>query len=797
MLTLPSVFTRSAMRDELKVEFNAPALQTLLARHDLTQTAILHSAFRLLMWRFSHTCVTASAVDGDRVDFLTGEDQFSGDERFEDVFEIGRLLATNTSLPVVVFTDTSERDELDSADLVIRVEPAQPIGIATFDSAVYSEECLREVFSYLNTLLDSLASDPLVDIGTAAIMTDEVKNEIVRSWCGEPAVYDGPLLLHRRFEEQAKKTPDAVALEFELQTLTYSELDRLANAIAQRLVDLGVEGNAAVALHGERSLEFFISMFGVLKAGCSFLHLDLSLPEFRNARMCELADVRVVLHGEEPLGALIAADRKTVGWNTVIAEIGSRNVEPPAVSVDEEAIACIQFTSGSTGEPKGVLRSHRMAMNGILAEQVDYPLRSSDRVLMKSPVAQRECIWPLLVGATGVIARPRGEQDDRYLIDLIRERDITSASIIPSVLAVLLRFSDLTSCRSLRRLQIGGEALSMALEEKIRSTFKGEVTYTLGLSEVDYVCTRSSFVADTANPVLGRPAGVRMYVCDKRGQLLPPGITGELYLSGPTLSSGYLARPDLTAERFVPDPYSGKQEVMFRTGDIVRFRSDGQVTYLGRGDHQIKVRGQRIEPAEIDTRLRTHEQIADVAVVGISDEDQGSRLVAYIVPEGDPPHPDALRRFLAATLPSFMIPSVFVPLDRLPQLPNGKLDRSQLPRPAATRPQLENAYVEPKNELQRAVADVWADVLGIDRVGVFDAYTDLGGDSLRVMVLRAALEDRLGKSVSVTTLFECPTVDALCLYLEQSSDTERQDDDGLARAAAAKARRLDRMRKNK
>ncbi|AGL14998.1 non-ribosomal peptide synthetase [Actinoplanes sp. N902-109] len=572
--------------------------------------------------------------------------------------------------------------------------------------------------------------------------------------------------LHRLFREQAARTPEQAALVLGAELVTYRELDERSDRLARQLRPHVTEPGAAVVLSGERSTELFVAILAIFKAGGCFTYADPGLPARR---------VDAILRQSEPVAVL-----RTATAHPGTAVEGSQSVADllalpdPGGELDDRAhegsTAYLFFTSGSTGEPKGVLRPHRMHSARIFLEQGLYQLGPADRVLLKSPISFRESWWPMAAGATTVIAEPGRDRDDRYLAELIDSAGITTVSFVPSMLRLLIRRERFRNARALRHVFVGGEVLPADLEQQLRDCgFAVHNTYTL--TEADYVCHRQGPAEPDpldsgAGTNIGRPLDMQVYLTGPDGRLVPPGVPGEIRTGGPGLSAGYLGRPDLTAERFTANPYDpAGPATLFRTGDLARFRGDGQLEYLGRADAQVKVRGQRVEPAEVELVLREHPAIADAAVVGVADPDQGAVLAAYLVATGPEPAVRAVRTFVEQRLPDFMVPSYLALVPALPLLDSGKVDRAKLRTPSRSRPGIGTAYAPPQSADQRTAVQLVAGVLGLDSVGVDDDFFALGGDSLRLMLLRAAVEAAVGGDVDLAAVLDAGTPRALAALL--------------------------------
>ncbi|MRG92278.1 non-ribosomal peptide synthetase, partial [Polyangium spumosum] len=577
-----------------------------------------------------------------------------------------------------------------------------------------------------------------------------------------------PLPIHELFQEQAARTPDAVALVFAEQELTYRELDQRSNQLAHHLRALGVGPEVRVGLCVERSLEMMVGLLGILKAGGAYVPLDPGYPRDRLAFMLEDARPAVLLIQERLEGRLPAHEVVTVHLDAGAPPWQEQPLTPPDVPVGPDNAIYVIYTSGSTGRPKGVLNTHRGLENRLRWMQRAYGLRASDAVLQKTPlsfdVSGWELWWPLLEGARMVIAAPEGHKDPRYLAALIEERGVTVAHFVPSMFGVFLAATEPRERAPLRLVFASGEALAAHLRASWYAGSKGELHNLYGPTEAAIDVTSHACRPEEEGPVpIGRPIdNTRTYVLDDDLRPVPVGVEGELYLSGVQLARGYLNRPELTAERFVPDPFSPEAGArMYRTGDLSRWREDGELEFLGRIDHQVKVRGFRIELGEIEAALAMHPSVRDCVVVAREDASGDKRLVAYVAAAEEAWAPRVLREHLGATLPEYMVPSVFVRLTALPLNPSGKVDRKALPAPEMTRSTAETPYLAPRTETERALVAIWEELLQVQPIGVRDNFFQLGGHSLLTFRLVSAVEARLGGALSVATVFRHPTIEAL------------------------------------
>ncbi|PTU67966.1 non-ribosomal peptide synthetase, partial [Chromobacterium sp. Panama] len=537
---------------------------------------------------------------------------------------------------------------------------------------------------------------------------------------------DAPLpaaTLTQLLERQAALSPDAEALRFDEAALSYRQLHQRTNRLARRLRADGVGPETLVAVALPRSIDLVVALLAVLKAGGAYLPIDLDYPAERIAFMLADAQPAVVLSRSELLAGLPVEHALCLDQiDDALETLSDAPLDHPD---DDRHPAYVIYTSGSTGRPKGAVNSHRAIVNRLLWMQHAYPLADDDVVLQKTPssfdVSVWEFFWPLIAGASLLLARPDGHRDPVYLAELIRRRGVTTLHFVPSMLDAFLQEPASAGCASLRRVLCSGEALPAPLLARAAQTLPCPLHNLYGPTEaaVDVTAWTCDPVRDSRSVPIGHPIwNTQLFVLDAMLRPLPPGIPGELYLGGVGLARGYLRRPALTAERFVAHPFAAGQR-LYRTGDRVVRREDGALDYLGRLDHQVKLRGLRIELGEIEAALLDQPGVAQAVVLIREDAPGQRRLVAYAVPAaGAQADVARWRDALAARLPDYMAPAAWVALDALPLTPNGKLDRRALPAPELTLAE----HREPVTEKEKRLAEAFAQTLGLERVGLDDSF---------------------------------------------------------------------------
>ncbi|WP_080606171.1 non-ribosomal peptide synthetase [Rhodococcus opacus] len=627
-------------------------------------------------------------------------------------------------------------------------------------------------------VLECIGRDPHVVLGRLDLLGEQEREQVLRTWNATDSPVPSQTLVDV-FDAQVERSPSAVAVVFGRDRLTYAEFDARANRLARYLVAKGVGPEAVVGVAAPRSIELLVALHAVLKAGGAYVPVDPEQPPERTALVIDSAAPTLVLTS--------GCRNRTVPDGVAVVDLDVLDVTGynPRPITDSERRAALHpanaayvvYTSGSTGRPKGVTVTHEMMVNQFRWAQTLTPLDGSDAVLHKTPltfdISAWELLWPLHTGARVVIAAPDGHRDPRYLARIIEQESITTLHVVPSMLDAFLEQCGPRAPSTLRRVYSAGEPLSAATASRFRERGAAALYNWYGPCEAAAATSESVDGNEFGTAVaIGRPIhNIRTYVLDSRLRPVPVGTRGELYLAGGYLARGYAGRPDLTAERFVADPVGGTGGRMYRTGDVVRWNESGRLEYLGRSDFQIKLRGQRIEPGEIESALTSDPAVTHAAVTVHRDPEAGDRLIAYVVPaDGVPPDEGRIVDRLTGLLPAYMIPSAVVPLPALPLTTSGKLDRAALPEPAPT----QSASDPPATPTEDVVAFVFAEVTGTGRVGRNDNFFAAGGNSLTAAQAVARVGAALGTSVDIRELFDHPTVAELSEYLaKRTHEVER------------------------
>ncbi|MEW2159999.1 amino acid adenylation domain-containing protein [Streptomyces sp. NPDC007189] len=625
---------------------------------------------------------------------------------------------------------------------------------------LYDRASAEVIAARLVRVLEQVLQDPSVPVGAVEVLGEDERDWLVRrvNDTAHPVAAD---TLPAAFEAQAERTPDRVALIGEHQTLTYGEFNRRANRLAHWLVEQGAGPERLVAVRIPRSVDLLVALYAVVKAGAAYVPVDPDLPEDR---------VRHVLDGAKPLLVL----------DGTLPDVSAYPETNPERALSPDHAAYVIFTSGSTGGPKGVQVAHRSIMNRLKWGLAHFDVTAEDRVLLSTTasfdVSVPELFAPLQVGAAVVIARPDGRRDPAYLADLIQRERVTGADFVPSLLEAFLAEPAAKACTSLRWIEVAGEAFPAALANKAADVLPACGVHNLyGPTEASVEVTAWQHVPGADRVPIGAPIwNTQVYVLDAALRPVAPGVAGELYLAGTGLARGYLGQTGLTASRFVACPFGEPGTRMYRTGDLVRWNTDGQVEYIGRTDFQVKVRGFRIELGEIEQALTAHPDVDGAVAVVREDNADDQRLVAYVVPvKGtDPAGLDltALTDQVRAHLPEYMVPSAIVPLAALPTTPSGKLDRKALPAPDHTEAATGRG---PRNPTEEVLCRLFADLLGVEEVGIDVDFFDHGGHSLLATRLTGRIRNELDVDVKVTTVFRNPTVAQLAVQIEELATSSR------------------------
>jgi len=747
-------------------------------------------SFRELLRRAREAAVAGYANQDVPFEKLVEELQPDRDLARHPLFQVAFALqiaapTAGIELPDLAWSSGSVDNGVSKFDLTLYVGESERSLTAAFEYStdLFVPDSIDRMLRHYERLLQGAVARPDARVSELPLLEGAERHQALVEWNSTRAEYPRDATVHEAFDAQAERTPDAAAVAFEGRALSYGELRRRSNRLAHRLRGLGVGSEVRVGICVERSLDLVVGMLAILKAGGAYVPLDPEYPQERIRFMVEDSGLRVLVTQASLRGMLGAASERVVCVDGDEAAIGGESDRDPAVSLRGDNLAYVIYTSGSTGVPKGVGVTHRAI--GRLVLNTDYVrLGAADRVAQCAnasfDAATFEIWGALLNGARVVVLRKEVAISPDELARRIRADGVTTLFLTTALFNQMAREVP-DGFAPLRHLLFGGEAVDPGWVREVLERGRPErLLHVYGPTECTTFATwhRVEEVAsDAATVPIGRPiANTDAYVLDAAMNPVPVGVRGELFIGGDGLARGYLGRPDLTAERFVPNPFGPPGDRLYRTGDLVRCRPDGAVEFLRRRDHQVKIRGFRIELGEVEAALARHEAVAD-SVVLVRDDGGERRLVAYVVPvAGSSLGEPELRARLKERLPDYMVPSVFVPMDALPLTPNGKIDRSALPKPAATS---RAGGVAPRTPTEQAVARIWCEVLGVEEVGVHDNFFELGGHSLLATRITSRVRAAFSVEVALRTLFEAPTVADLAEHVDTAV--------WLSRSAAAAA----------
>jgi amino acid adenylation domain-containing protein len=718
------------------------------------------------------------------VEELKPERDLSQNPLFQVLFALQNAPASPFELAGLKVTPLPADSRTTHFDLEVYVgeEPGGLTCTFVYATDLFDAGTIVRMMGHYQTLLGAIVADANQRVSELAILTEAERRQVVEEWNQTEAEYPREKTVHELFEEQAERTPEAEALVFGEQRVSFGELDRRANRLAHFLRRRGVGPEVFVGVCLERSADAVTALLAVLKAGGAYVPMDPAYPAERLAFMLEDSGARVLVTRRGAGGRSGApAGVEVVDIDEEAEAIARESGQKPHAAAGPESAAYVIYTSGSTGSPKGVVGLHRASVNRFSWMWRAFPFSPGEVCCQRTALSFVDSIWeifgPLLGGIPLVIFSDEVVQDPRSLVERLAATQVTRIVLVPSLLRAILE-SEKELSRRLPKLWhwvVSGEVLTSELADRFGVELPGRALINLyGSSEVaaDVTCYDARRRRPGEPVAIGLPiANSRAYVLDRHRQPVPVGIPGELYIGGDNVARGYWNRPELTAERFLRDPFRVGARI-YRTGDRARFLPYGDIQFLGRFDDQVKIRGFRIEPGEIETALTQHPGVREAVVVAREDLHGQRRLVAYVVGKEGMPGSIDLREFLKEKLPEFMVPSTFVALEALPLTPSGKVDRRALPAPEGDRPELQEAYLAPRTHTEEVLADVWAQVLGLDRVGVHDNFFELGGHSLLAMQVVSRLRKAFQRELPIRWFFEVPSVAQLAARV----DTAESDD---------------------
>ncbi|HYS16881.1 MAG TPA: amino acid adenylation domain-containing protein [Candidatus Binatia bacterium] len=665
-----------------------------------------------------------------------------------------------------------------------------------YSTDVFEHATVSRMIGHFQTLLEGIAADPGRRLSALPLMGDAERRRLLVEWNDTSADYPRDRCIHQLFEAQATRTPGAVALLYRDQQITYAELNTRANRLAARLSARGVGRGVPVGVCIERSIDAVVGLLGVLKAGGAYIPMDPTYPPARLAFMLQDSRAPVLLTVQRLLERVPSGASEVVCLDA-IGEADTGAAGYPDGDVSPQDPAYVIYTSGSTGTPKGVLSPHRASINRFAWMWRRWPFGPDDVCCQTTALSFVDVMWevfgPLLQGARTVIVPDEAMEDPARLVEILSTSRVTRIVLVPSFLRLLLdSVPDISDRLSRLRFWVtSGEAITPELAGRFADALPGATLVNLyGSSEV--AADATAYVVENTRSLeripIGRPiANTRVYVLDRHSNLVPIGVPGEIHVGGDGLACGYLGNPELTAQKFIPDPFGrAPDDRLYMTGDRGRILPDGNLEFLGRVDNQVKIRGIRIEPSEIEAVLRAHPAI-EAAVVTVAGAGGDERLIGHVVLRGGGPVPGDLRDFLRQRLPDYMLPAAFVTIDALPLTPNGKVDRHALRSPEPAR---EREPTLPRTREEEALAKIFAEVLKLDRVGVHDNFFELGGHSLLGIQVIARVRKVFRVELPLRRLFEEPTIAGL---VREIARAERSGDAAAAPAPTRSGASRDRL----
>ncbi len=740
---------------------------TLVLRTDLSG----HPSFQELSRRVRSTCLGAYAHQDIPFEKLVEELHPERNLNRTPLFQV-MLALQNTPQEAIELAGLSsmmmEADtETAKFDLTLSLADREEglVGLLQYNADLFELETVERLAVHYRQLLEAVVANREGQISRLPLLTETEQLQMLKEWNATGSEYPRDKCIHQLFEEQVERTPDAVAVIFEDHRLTYRELNQKANQLGHYFRKLGVGPEVLVGICVERSLEMVIGLLGILKAGGAYVPLDPAYPRERLAWMVEDAGVEVLLTEEQLLRNLPPVMARLVCLDRDWMKVARCPVTNPGISSLPDQLAYVIYTSGSTGRPKGVQITEQALVNILNAARQTIQVTDEDTLLaittLSFDIATLELLLPLTVGARVIVISREVTIDGGQLVKRLTNSGATIVHGTPASWRLLLEAGWLGD-KNLKIL-CGGETLPPDLANQLLAR-GGSVWNLYGPTETTIYSTAFQVKRPDEPILIGRPiANTRTYILDSDMQPVPMGVVGELYIGGVGVARGYWNRPELTAENFIPDPFSAEPGArLYRTGDLARYCPGGAIDFKRRRDHQVKLRGFRIELGEIEAQLEEHPAVRHTLVMAREDVPGQKRLVAYTVPK--PGHSftaSELRRFLKQKLPDYMIPSAFLTLDNLPLTANGKLNRKALPAPDVERPELETSYVAPRTPVEELLAKIWSEVIGVERVGIHDNFFELGGHSLMAMKLSSMMTAATQHNISLRSLFQYPSIAAL------------------------------------
>ncbi|MDZ7949849.1 amino acid adenylation domain-containing protein [Nostoc sp. DedQUE09] len=711
---------------------------------------------------------------------------------FESILSFNNYLIDSTKEKLAESLALGEARVFEKTNypLTIQVYPGSNLLLSIgYDTRRFDSATINRILGHLKTLLEGIVANPEQQLRDLPLLTAQEKYQLLLEWNDTEVKYPQEQCIHELFEAQVERTPDAVAVVFESEQLTYRQLNTKANQLAHYLRSLGVKPEVLVGICVERSLSMVIGLLAILKAGGAYVPLDPAYPPERLAFILQDAAVSVLLTQQQMIENLPQHQTRVVYLDTDCEIVAQQSSQNPISECTTDNLAYIIYTSGSTGQPKGVLVNHSNVVRLLAATEHCYNFNQHDVWTLFHSIAFDFSVWEiwgaLLYGGKLVVVPYWLSRSPQKFYQLLLTQQVTVLNQTPSAFRQLIQVEESlenSNNLSLRKVIFGGEALQI---ESLRPWFErhGDQSPQLinmyGITETTvHVTYRPLKMADlevASASLIGRPIGdLQIYLLDRYGQPVPIGVPGEMYIGGAGVARGYLNRPTLTSERFIPNCFSNKPNaLLYKSGDLARYLPNGDIEYLSRIDNQVKVRGFRIELGEIEAIISQHPAVRETVVVVSEASADSQRIVAYVVDQREQTLiiPE-LRNFLESKLPNYMMPTAFITLEALPLTPNGKVDHKALPAPDTARPELETVYQPPQTEVEKTIADIWQEVLNLENVGINDNFFQLGGHSLLLVQVHNKLQKIFQRDFLLVEMFQYPTISHLARYFSQEAREE-------------------------
>ncbi len=701
------------------------------------------------------------------IEELQPERSLSYSPLFQVMFVLQNAPSSSLELPDLTLTSLDVDTETAKFDLLLSInETEQGLkGVWEYNTDLFDGETITRMGSHFKLLLEGIVTNPGQRISQFPILTEAERHQLLVEWNNTQTDYPKDKCIHHLFEEQVKKTPDTVAVWFDEQKLTYRELNNRANQLAHYLQTLGVKPEDLVGICIERSLDMIVGLLAILKAGGAYVPIDPTYPPERITYMLEDAQVGVLLTQNSLVKELPVGNTQRIGLDSQWQLISQQSPDNLLTNVTSNNLAYINYTSGSTGKPKGVEVLHRGVIRLLFG--IDYVhLDSKQRLLQMAPISFDAAtfeIWGALLHGARCVLFPETVPTTQTLRNAIQTHNITTLWLTSALFNAIVA-EDAEALSGVQQLLTGGEVLSVnPIKKALAALPSTQIINGYGPTEnttfTCCYCLPKQLPETDSSISIGRPiSNTQVYLLDAYLQLVPIGVIGELYIGGDGLARGYLNRPELTAEKFIRNPFSNQPNArLYKTGDLARYRADGNIEFIGRIDNQIKLRGFRIELGEVEAVLSQHPQVQEAVVIARKDQPGNKRLVAYFISNLEQSITHELRSFLKTKLPDYMVPSAFVQLDTLPLTPNGKIDRRALPQPEIEET-VSSTFIPPRNSTEEQLAMIWSSVLGIEQVGIHHNFFELGGHSLLATQVISRIRQVFEMELPLRALFEVPTV---------------------------------------